>query len=71
MKSLLLICHNEQEWGSLSESEREQIYGEYRQLRGQLTGNPPVPIERATADRSATAVRRRSSSSITDVSPRR
>jgi hypothetical protein len=37
MKYLLLICHNEQEWGSLSESEREQIYGEYRQLRGQLT----------------------------------
>jgi hypothetical protein len=37
MKYLLLICHNEQEWAALSESEREQIYGEYRQLRGQLT----------------------------------
>ena len=36
MKYMLLIYHDEQRWSELSESERQQIYGEYRKLREQL-----------------------------------
>jgi hypothetical protein len=36
MKYLLLICDDEKAWGKLSESERQKIYAEYRQLREQL-----------------------------------
>jgi len=36
MKFMLLIYHNEQRWNEINESERQQIYGEYRQLREQL-----------------------------------
>ena len=36
MKYLLLICDDEKAWGSRQESERQQIYAEYRQLREQL-----------------------------------
>lgn len=37
MKYILLIYHDEQAWSKLSESERGQMYGEYRQLREELT----------------------------------
>lgn len=36
MKFMLLIYHDEQRWNDLAESERQQIYGEYRQLREEL-----------------------------------
>ena len=32
MKFMLLIYHDEQAWNALTETEREQIYVEYRQL---------------------------------------
>src|ERR1041385_1950984 len=36
MKYLLLIYQDEQSWDAISESERQQIYGDYRKLREQL-----------------------------------
>ena len=36
MKYMLLIYHEEQSWDSITEAEREQIYSEYRKLRGDL-----------------------------------
>lgn len=36
MKYMLLIYHDELVWNELGESERQQIYGEYRNLREQL-----------------------------------
>lgn len=36
MKYLLLIYHNEQTWNGITETERQQMYGEYRELREQL-----------------------------------
>jgi hypothetical protein len=36
MKYMLLIHHDEQAWGKLNETERQQVYGEYRQLREQI-----------------------------------
>ena len=36
MKYMLLIYHGEQAWNEISESERQQIYGEYRKLREEL-----------------------------------
>ena len=36
MKFMLLIYHNEQRWNEITESERQQVYGEYRQLREEL-----------------------------------
>jgi hypothetical protein len=58
MKYLLLIYENEQSWNALTESERQQIYGEYRKLREQLlstgqfvTGSQLQPITTATSVR--------------------
>jgi hypothetical protein len=58
MKYLLLIYENEQSWDALTESERQQIYGEYRKLREQLlstgqfvTGSQLAPISTATSVR--------------------
>ena len=36
MKYMLLIYHNEQNWNAITEAERQQIYLEYRKLRGEL-----------------------------------
>ena len=36
MKYMLLIYHDEHGWNELGESERQQIYGEYRKLREEL-----------------------------------
>ena len=36
MKFMLLIYHDEQRWNELKESERQEMYGEYRNLREQL-----------------------------------
>ena len=56
MKYMLLIYHEEQSWETLTEAEREQIYGEYRQLRGDLEssgkfldGSELQPVTTATA----------------------
>lgn len=58
MKYMLLIYHDEQSWDALSEAEREQIYGEYRNLSEQLqssgqliTGSELQPITTATSVR--------------------
>src|SRR5215813_8027751 len=37
MKYLLLIYHEENAWNAINESERQQLYGEYRNLREKLT----------------------------------
>ncbi|MFN2491552.1 MAG: YciI family protein [Pyrinomonadaceae bacterium] len=39
MKYMLLIYHDEQVWNALTETERQQIYGEYRQLIQELQSN--------------------------------
>jgi hypothetical protein len=39
MKYMLLIYHDEQAWNGLTEAERQDIYGEYRQLIQQLESN--------------------------------
>ena len=36
MKFMLLIYHDEATWGALTESERQEIYGEYRELIQEL-----------------------------------
>ena len=58
MKYMLLIYHEEQSWESITEAEREQIYGEYRSLRGELesrgqwvNGSELQPITTATTVR--------------------
>jgi len=39
MKYMLLIYHEEQSWDAITEAERQQIYGEYRNLIGELQSN--------------------------------
>lgn len=58
MKYMLLIYHNEQEWDGLTEQQRQEAYGEYRQLRDQLqksgqfvTGSQLQPASSATSVR--------------------
>ena len=58
MKYMLLIYHEEQGWDSITDAEREQIYGEYRSLRGELEargqwldGSELQPVATATAVR--------------------
>jgi hypothetical protein len=55
MKYILLIYHDEQAWNELTEAERQEIYGEYRQLiqrlqsSGQyLAGNQLQPATTAS-----------------------
>jgi hypothetical protein len=36
MKYILLIYHDEAAWNALTEAERQEIYGEYRQLMQEL-----------------------------------
>lgn len=36
MKYMLLIYHDEKQWNEIAESERQQIYGEFRKLREDL-----------------------------------
>jgi hypothetical protein len=36
MKYMLLIYHDEHRWNELLETERQQIYGDYRKLRAEL-----------------------------------
>src|SRR5215471_15966813 len=36
MKYMLLIYHDEKRWNEIAESERQQMYGEYRKLREEL-----------------------------------
>jgi hypothetical protein len=58
MKYMLLIYQDEQSWKSLSETERQQVYGEYGNLIGELrsrgqfvTGSELQPITTATSVR--------------------
>src|SRR6185369_11088665 len=58
MKYMLLIYHNEPSWNAITESERQQIYLEFRKLRGELqargqfvTGSQLQPITTATSVR--------------------
>ena len=58
MKYMLLIYHDEQSWDALTEPERQQVYVEFRKLRGELeankqfvTGSQLQPITTATTVR--------------------
>ena len=58
MKYILLIYHDEHRWSELGESERQQIYGEYRKLREELqsrgqflNGSQLQPVTTATSIR--------------------
>ena len=58
MKYMLLIYHDEHHWSELGESERQQIYGEYRKLREELqsrgqflNGSQLQPVTTATSIR--------------------
>src|SRR6187455_2953577 len=58
MKYMLLIYHDEQGWNTITEAERQQIYLEYRNLRGELeargqflSGSELQPITTATTVR--------------------
>jgi len=58
MKYMLLIYHDEPSWNAIAEAERQQIYLEYRKLRGELeargqyvTGSQLQPITTATSVR--------------------
>ena len=58
MKYMLLIYHDEQSWDGITEAERQQIYLEYRTLRGELesrgkflNGSELQPITTATTVR--------------------
>lgn len=58
MKYMLLIYHDEQSWSGITEAERQQIYGEYRQLRADLesrgqflNGSELQPVTTATTVR--------------------
>jgi hypothetical protein len=58
MKYMLLIYHDEPSWNAMTEAERQQIFLEYRKLRGELeangkfvTGSQLQPIATATSVR--------------------
>lgn len=58
MKYMLLIYHDEPSWDAVTETERQQIYLEYRKLRSDLeargqfvTGSQLQPISTATSVR--------------------
>ncbi|HET6975935.1 MAG TPA: YciI family protein [Pyrinomonadaceae bacterium] len=58
MKYMLLIYHDEPSWDALTETERQQVYLEYRTLREELTsrgqfldGSQLQPITTATTVR--------------------
>src|SRR5690242_12892665 len=58
MQYLLLIYHKESEWETLTEAERQQLYGGYRSLREELMnkgnwigGNQLQPVATASTVR--------------------
>jgi hypothetical protein len=58
MKYMLLIYHDEHAWDSITDAERQQVYGEYRKLRADLdsrgqfiNGSELQPVTTATAVR--------------------
>ena len=58
MKYMLLIYHDEKGWDAISETERQQIYADYRKLQEELvssgqfvTGSELQPIATATSVR--------------------
>ena len=58
MKYMLLIYHDEHSWDGITEAERQRIYLEYRNLRGELesrgqflSGSELQPITTATSVR--------------------
>ncbi|MCA1576747.1 MAG: YciI family protein [Acidobacteria bacterium] len=58
MKYMLLIYHDEQSWDAITDAERQQVYLEYRNLRGELesrgqflSGSELQPITTATTVR--------------------
>jgi hypothetical protein len=58
MKYMLLIYHDEKGWEGITDAERQQIYSEYRRLRGDLesrgqflSGSELQPVTTATTVR--------------------
>jgi hypothetical protein len=58
MKYLLLIYHDEQNFAARSEEQKQEMYGEYRQLREDLQGKKQfVDGSQLTPSSTATCVR--------------
>ena len=58
VKYMLLIYHDEQSWEGITEAERQQVYSEYQNLRGELesrgqwvSGSELQPVTTATTVR--------------------
>ena len=58
MKYMLLIYHDEQSWSGITEAEQQEVYLEYRALRGELesrgqfvSGSELQPVSTATTVR--------------------
>lgn len=70
MKYLLLIYHSEQSWDAITETERQQVYGEYRKLREELISSGTFvtgsKLERVTT---ATSVRVRDGKELVTDGP--
>jgi hypothetical protein len=61
MKYMLLIYHAEQAWNELDEAARQQIFLEYRKLRGELQSSSKfLSGSQLQATTSATSIRIRS-----------
>lgn len=70
MKYMLLIYHEEQEWNQRAEAERQQIYGEYRQLIRELTSSRKyLAGDQLQPTTTATAVRERDGKEIVTDGP--
>lgn len=70
MKYMLLIYHIEREWNELSEAERQQLYGEYRKLRGELQSTGQyLTGSQLQATTTATSIRIRGSEELVTDGP--
>jgi hypothetical protein len=70
MKYILLIHHDEQAWGRLTEAEQEEIYREYRALReALLTSGQYVAGDRLHPTSEARSVRVREGKRIVTDGP--
>jgi hypothetical protein len=70
MKYILLIHHDEQAWGRLTEAEQEEIYREYRALReALLTSGQYVAGDRLNPTSEARSVRVREGKRIVTDGP--
>lgn len=70
MKYILLIYHDERRWDELPETERQQIYGEYRKLRTELqSGGQFLNGSQLQAVTTATSIRVRDGKELVTDGP--